>query len=540
VSAVGPGWTNTERRTIGAVIDAGAAAHPDRVALVVDDQPLTYAELATRSVSAAAALRSLGVGQGDRVAIFMGTSVEWLLAWFGASRLGALTVPVNTAYRGEFLARQLVDSGASLLVTDAELLGRVTAAGPLGPGLRTLLVRGDRAGAPLPEAPGGLEVHATSVLDEGSAHTGALPVLTGTEEGAVFYTSGTTGPSKGAVVSQHYLLSAAEAMVDCWRLQPGEVTYGPLPLFHLSAVGTVLGPLLAGATGVVDRAFSVHQTWDRVRKVEAAGIILAGPMVMMLWSLPPEPADRDLPIRFLSAAPIPGDLYREIERRYGCKIVTVYGLTEAFPLTVSGVADEGVPGTSGRPNPAFDVRIFDERDHEVPPGTVGQIVCRPLRPDVMFRGYLGQDRATLEQTGNLWFHTGDLGRMDEAGNLTYVDRKKDAIRRRGENVSSYEVELALARHPDVAELAVVGVPSPLGEDDVMACLVLREGAQFDPVAFMDFASERLPYFAVPRYLEVLPELPKNAIGRVLKPALRERGVSPATWDREQAGYVVRR
>jgi carnitine-CoA ligase len=357
--------------------------------------------------------------------------------------------------------------------------------------------------------------------------------------GAIFYTSGTTGRSKGALVTQHYLLSAAQTMVDCWQLQPGETVYGPLPLFHLSAVGTVLGPMLAGGTGVLEKVFSVTNTWDQVRRYDAAGVALAGALVVMLWNLPTDERDRDLPIRFLSAAPVPKEIYHDIEERYRCRIVTVYGTTEAFPLTYAGVAADNPPGASGRANPGFEVKVLDDDDNEVPAGTVGEIVCRPRRPHTMFEGYDGRPEATLEQMRNLWFHTGDLGRFDADGNFTYVDRKKDAMRRRGENISSFEVEQALLRHPAVAEIAAIGVPSELGEDDVMVCVVVKPGQAVEIVPFMDFCRDRLPYFAVPRYVEVCAELPKNAVGRVLKHELRARGVTDATWDRERAGYVVR-
>jgi crotonobetaine/carnitine-CoA ligase len=326
--------------------------------------------------------------------------------------------------------------------------------------------------------------------------------------GAIFYTSGTTGPSKGAVVTQHYLVSAAAAALSCWGLEPGEAVWGPLPLFHLSAIGTVLAPILAGGTGVVDRAFSVQAAWDQVRRFDAAGVVLAGAMVMMLWSLPRDASDRDLPFRFLSAAPVPKEVYRGVEERYRCKVVTMYGLTEAFPLTFAGVADDNPPGASGRPNPSFEVALFDEDDAEVAAGEVGQIVCRPRGPHVMFEGYFGRDEAT--------------------------------VRRRGENISSFEVEQALLQHPAVAEIAAIGVPSDVGEDDVMVCLVTVPGAELDPVDLLDFACDRLPYFAVPRFVEVCAELPKNAVGRVLKPVLRARGLSDTSWDRERVGYEVRR
>ena len=535
-------WAVGERLTIPSVLDAQAQKRPDQPLLYILDEPVTYAEMRARAVSSANMLAASGIEPGDRVAIYMGTSAEWIDAWFGAAYLGAVAVPVNAAYRGDFLANQLGDSQTKAVAVDhGQQLDQLLAVAAEVPSLRTIFVRadGDAAGD-LPPAPGGITVHPIDRLREGD--TGEVAGGTGpawNRPGAIFYTSGTTGRSKGALVTQHYLLSAAQTIVDCWQLQPGETVYGPLPLFHLSAIGTVLGPMLAGGTGVLEKVFSVTSTWDQVRRYDAAGIALAGALVVMLWNLPPDERDRDLPIRFLSAAPVPKEIYHDIEERYGCRIVTVYGTTEAFPLAYAGVAVDNPPGASGRANPDFEVKIFDDEDNEVPTGTVGEIVCRTRRPHTMFEGYDGRPEATLEQMRNLWFHTGDLGRFDDDGNFTYVDRKKDAMRRRGENISSFEVEQALLRYPVVAEIAAIGVPSELGEDDVMVCVVPKPGEALEIVPFMDFCRERLPYFAVPRYVEVCAELPKNAVGRVLKHELRARGVTDATWDRERVGYVVR-
>lgn len=532
-----------EALTIPAVLDAQAAERPEQPLLFVDDRPLTYADLQRGSVAAANVLADLGVTCGDRVALFMGTSAEWVTLWFGISRLGAAAVPVNTAFRGEFLARQLADAGPAVVAVDAALEDRVAGVAGEVPSLRTLLVCPDGSGASSASASGPLNRVSTDLV--GTADGRALGPGVGAgsawnRPAAIFYTSGTTGPSKGALASHHYLLSAAATMVDLWRLEPGEVVYAPLPLFHLSAVGSVLGPMLAGGTGVLERAFSVHATWDQVRRYGAAGIALAGAMVTMLWNLPPDERDAELPLRFLSAAPVPKELYGPIQERWGCRIVTCYGLSEAFPLTVSGVGDDNPAGASGRVNPDFEVAVVDGDDRAVAPGGTGEIVCRPRRPHVMFEGYDGRAPETLAQLGNLWFHTGDLGRFDERGNLHYVDRKKDAMRRRGENISSFELEQALLRHPDVEEVAAIAVPSELGEDDVMVCVVTKAGSALDMEAFMDFCCERLPYFAVPRYVEVTDALPKNAVGRVLKHELRGRGVPASAWDREEAGYVVRR
>lgn len=249
-----------------------------------------------------------------------------------------------------------------------------------------------------------------------------------------------------------------------------------------------------------------------------------------------------LPLRFISAAPIDAGCYRSIEQRYGCRVVTMYGLTEAFPLAVKGVADHGVPGTSGQPNPNFEVRVVDTEGNELPAGVVGEIACRPRFPHVMSEGYVvaGEPRQLRVQPHPDWFRTGDLGRFDSDRNLTYVDRAKDSLRRRGENVSSVEVEAVVLGHPAVAEAAAVAVPSDLGEDDILLAVVLRPGTAIDHAELLDFCAARMPYFCVPRYIEELDELPKNAIGRIRKDLLRARGLTAGAWDRESHGYTVRR
>ncbi|HZE15242.1 MAG TPA: AMP-binding protein, partial [Mycobacterium sp.] len=301
---------------------------------------------------------------------------------------------------------------------------------------------------------------------------------------------------------------------------------------------SVLAPMLVGGTTVLAAAFHPGQVWDDVRAHGAVGFFGAGAMVSMLRSLPADPRDARLPLRFISAAPIEAKAYRDIEKRYGCRIVTMYGMTEAFPIAVKGVGDDGVPGTSGRANPDFDVRIVDERGDPVPAGAVGEIVCRPRHPHVMSEGYVS--RGLHVDPHPEWFRTGDLGRLDADRNLTYVDRIKDSLRRRGENVSSVEVEIVVMQHPAVAEAAAVGVPSALGEDDILVVVTVCPGATLDCVELLDFCAARMPYFCVPRYVETADELPKNVIGRVRKDLLRERGLSPTAWDRESRGYTVSR
>jgi crotonobetaine/carnitine-CoA ligase len=531
--------TTGHRYTLPALLDERAAQTPDQPFLYVDDECLTYGELRRRSLLAASRLRGLGIGPGHAVAVLMENCPSYLDVLFGTTRLGALYVPVNTAFRGDFLAHQLRDSQTRVAVVDAELLPRLLEVAVQLPDLRAVLVRGEYDGA---AAPAGVDVlDVTSLLDGPLDPAVEDVAVSWNDICALFYTSGTTGPSKGAALTQHYLAMAGKAVADAWQLEPHETVYGAVPLFHFSGMlGTVMSALVTGSTAVLDRRFSVSTAWDRIRQYNACGLVGVGPMVMMLWNLPADPSDAELPIRFISAAPIPTEVWPQIEQRYGCKVVTMYGMTEAFPITVLGVGDDCAPGSAGVPTPSWDLRLVDDDDADVAPGGVGEIVVRPRLPHVMFEGYHNRPEATLAQLGNLWFHTGDLARRDDDGNLWFVDRKKDAVRRRGENISSFEVESVIVGHPDVEAVAMIGVPSPLGEEDVKVCVVRVAGAELTEERLLDHLVDRMPYFAVPRYVEFVEDLPRNATGRVLKYQLREQPLTAATWDREAAGYRVAR
>ncbi len=519
----GPSDFGVDSFTVPAVLDRRAEQHPDRVMMSIAGVDVTFEQMRQRSRAAASMLSGLGVGRGDCVALFTATCPEWVYFWLGAARIGAVSAAVNAANKGDFLLHTLRLSRAKVILTDAERRPRVD---EVAGGLETvtdIVVQDDSLGRAL--ARGAVDNSA-----DDSAEAGAL--------GSLFYTSGTTGPSKAVATTWHYLFSVAATVASAWDFRSGEVLWTAMPLFHLSAAPSVLAPMLVGGTTVLAKGFHPSEVWDDVRARGAIGFAGAGAMVSMLQSLPPDPRDAQLPLRFISAAPIAADSYRAIEKRYGCRIVTMYGMTEAFPIAVKGVADEGVPGTSGRPNPNFDVRIADKHGSPLPTGTVGEIACRARHPRVMSEGYVGQGLQVERHPE--WFRTGDLGRMDADHNLTYVDRTKDALRRRGENVSSVEVETVVTRHPAVAEAAAVGVPSELGEDDILVIVTLRPGATLDCAELLDFCAARMPYFCVPRFVETVNELPKNAIGRIRKDLLRARGLNADAWDREKHGYTLSR
>jgi len=519
----GPADFGVDRFTVPAVLDRRAEQYPDRVMMSIAGVDVTFEQMRQRSCAAANVLADLGVGFGDCAALFTATCPEWVYFWLGAARIGAVSAAVNAANKGDFLLHTLRLARAKVILTDAERRARVDEVADALETVTDVVVQGDSLTTAL----------CSSADDPVTDSPAALA-----DVGVLFYTSGTTGPSKAVATTWHYLFSVAATAASAWDFRAGEVLWTAMPLFHLSAAPSVLAPMLVGGTTVLAKAFHPSEVWDDIRAHGAIGFAGAGAMVSMLRNLPADPRDAQVPLRFISAAPIDAKSYPDIEKRYGCRIVTMYGMTEAFPIALKGVADDGVPGTSGKPNPNFDVRIVDEEGNPLPAGAVGEIACRARHPHVMSEGYVSQGSQVDPHPE--WFRTGDLGRLDAEQNLTYVDRVKDSLRRRGENVSSVEVETVVMSHPAVAQAAAVGVPSELGEDDILVVVTLRPGATLDCAELLDFCAARMPYFCVPRFVETVGELPKNVIGRVRKDLLRSRGLQVTVWDREKYGYIVSR
>ncbi|WP_094288656.1 AMP-binding protein [Mycobacterium lehmannii] len=525
---VEPAAFGVERFTVASVLDRRADQFGDQVMMSIDGTPITFAQMRDRSRAAAAMLADRGLRRGDTVALFAGTCPEWVYFWLGAARLGAVSAAVNAANKGDFLSNALNVSQARLVVTDEARRPRLAEVA-------------DQLDAPAAT----MSIDDSVVAQFSTSHGATCPAVhtDADDVGTLFFTSGTTGPSKAVATTWHYLFVAAATVASAWEYGRGDVIWTAMPLFHLSAAPTVLAPMLIGATSVLASAYHPAEVCDELRACGAAGFAGAGAMVSMLWGLPPDPRDAQLGIRFISAAPISAELYRAIEDRYRCRVVTMYGLTEAFPIAYKAVSDDGVPGTSGQVNPAFEVRIVDGDGRPVAVGVTGEIACRPRTAHVMSEGYVSSapgHRGLRIEPHPEWFRTGDLGFLDDNHNLTFVDRAKDSLRRRGENVSSVELEQVVMRHSAVADAAAVAVPSDLGEDDILVVVAVRPGVTVDLPELLDFCAARMPYFCVPRYLEVLDEIPKNVIGRVRKDLLRQRGLSSTVWDREAHGYLVSR
>lgn len=527
--------------TVGQALARQAAARGDAPFLQVEDRPpVTYAEADRLANRLARGVLALGVKPGDRVAVMLPNGLEILVTWFGLSRAGAVSVFINPAYKGIFLEHVLANAGAEVAIIHRDYAPAMAAALKAQPRLKRVFVVGE---GPLPDLPG-VAVQPWQALPESSAAPVDVPV-TYRDTGAIMYTSGTTGPSKGVLMPQAHLYLFAQEEVRWMRLTPEDVYYICMPLFHANALFMQLyGTLLAGAKAVIVPAFSASRWVDDLRKYGATVTNTLGVMTEFVFRQPPRPEDRQHRLRLILAVPGPAEIAQAFMERFQTQLIEAYGMTE-IGIPLHGRVDSPFKaGSCGQVNEDyFEIRIADpETDEEVPRGVLGEIVCRPKEPYAFMAGYNGMPDKTVEAWRNFWFHTGDAGRMDADGYVFFVDRMRDTIRRRGENLSSYEIERVLAEHPAVAEVAAVAVKSriPGGEDEVKACIVLRPGQSVPPVELLDWCAQRMPHFAVPRYVEFVPALPKTPTQKVQKAILREQGLTPGTWDREQVGYRVRR
>jgi crotonobetaine/carnitine-CoA ligase len=462
----------------------------------------------------------------------MSNRPEFVLAWFGIAKAGLVLVPVNTAFKAGLLAYVLEHSDAEVLIVEREFLGAVAAVLPGIPGVRACVVLGGiDGGIALPRP---IRAMVWSELLEADDAEPDMRVGSG-DPVAIFYTGGTTGRSKGVVWPQHYAVRSSIPVID---FGPDDVHYNCLPLYHGILPAVTLGPWLSGGGLALATRFSTSRFWSDIRRYGATHTLLVGSMFRFLHQAPALPDDADNPLRYVRGNPMPPDIHCDFERRFGCLLLESYSMTEAIPITANrpGLARVGSCGT---PVPgAHEVRIVDEHDGPVSRGTVGEFVVRPTEPYTMMLGYHKMPGETLRAFRNLWFHTGDLGYEDEEGFYHHAGRSKDSIRRRGVGISAAEVEEVVNSHPAVRECAVIGVRDGPDDEEVKVVVEHREGEPLTPSALLDFCADKLPDFMVPRYVEVVGELPRTALGRVEKHHLRERGVTEATWDREVRGYAT--
>jgi crotonobetaine/carnitine-CoA ligase len=536
-------WNPSATDSVDVIFDAALEDRPDRVFLDFSGETSTYAQVARLIGQTANLYEECGVGPGDTVVTLLDNNLDAVVSFLAATRLGAIAVPVNTAYRGEFLRHQVADAGAKLVVAESHYVSRLLQVRDGVPALRTLLYR-DEAGDFTPEhGDHGLELLSLTSARQQMQDKLRAPVAKPSDLACLIYTAGTTGPSKGCMISHNYAVHVSRQYIEVTGRRTENKTFTPLPLFHLNAWNvTVFTTAILRSSAAIAPRFSLSGFWPEIERSGATMTSLLGTMISLIANAPDsEAAERCFgQLEIVQGAPFPAELIDTWKRRFGVTWagVNVFGLTECCLTTHLPRTEAGRPGSSGRRNDTFDVRIFDDEDRELPPGGVGEIVVRPLKPHVMFEGYWKRPEATAALMRNLWFHTGDMGMFDEEGYFHFKDRKKDYLRRRGENISSFEMESAFLQHPDVVDVAVHSVFSELTEDDVKVTAVLREGATLTEQELCRWSFDRLPYFAIPRYIEFRTELPKNPVGRVLKYVLRDEGRTPETWDREESALEM--
>ena len=520
-----------ESRTLPRILNLQAARHGDKALIASASRSITYAGAPDLAARSAGRLAAAGIRAGDRVIAFLPNGMDLMELWFGAAWLGAILTPINTAFRGPQLHHALALADPGLIVTDRQLLEYLRDP-VVRPAINSrICITGanemadpdsDLPAVALPAPGKPLAAHAARPGD---------PV-------AILYTSGTSGPSKGVICPHAQFFWWGVLTGEALGLDAEDILFTTLPFFHTNALNSLWQALLTGATFTFAERFSASQFWTQAQQAGATVTYLLGAMVHILLKAPPGTGEQDHRIRVALSPATSPELVGQFHQRFGIRLIEGYGSTETN-LVMSNVNGGYAPGTMGRVLSGFEVRIVDENDAEVPCGTPGELLVRHSEPFSMANGYFANPEATACAWRNLWFHTGDRVVRDEQGIYHFLDRIKDAIRRRGENISSWEVEQALLSHPDIKNAAVVGVPAEVGEEDVMAFIIPRDGNLPEPNDVIRFLEGRIARFAIPRYLEFVGELPLTENGKVKKYMLKEWGVSPATWDRDEPDITRR-
>lgn len=529
------GWSDpripsSELCVLRPLLDRRAQETPDKVfAKFADGRAWSYRELREITMQTAAALQALGVRQGDHVLSWLPNGPDALKVWFGLNYIGAVYVPINLAYRGRLLEHVIENSDAAVMIAHGDLVARLEEIKLAK--LRTVVtLRGK------PAHIDGLSFFTGEALSGNGLELRPLarPIVPW-DTHTIIYTSGTTGPSKGVLSSYLHLYTMAGE--SFYFLDADDRYMIVLPLFHVGGTLAVYAMLARGGSIAVIEAFDTNSIWRLVRETATTVLVLLGVMAHFITKLPSGPGDRDHPLKKVIMVPLQDA--PAFAERFGVDVYTVFNMTEISSPIISG-RNPAVDGSCGKKRDGVEVRIVDENDLEVPIGTVGELIVRTDRPWAMNYGYYKNPEATARAWRNGWFHTGDAFRLDRDGNYFFVDRLKDVIRRRGENISSFEVETEARRHPSVKEAAAIAVPSEISEDEVLLVVSVAEGKQLDPVDLINFLIPRMAYFMVPRYVRILPQLPKTPTQKILKHVLRSEGVTQDTWDREKAGIRLRR
>jgi crotonobetaine/carnitine-CoA ligase len=518
-------------RVLSTILTRQAARYGDRTLLVFGETRWSYAETASIAAASATRLMQAGVRAGDRVALMCSNRPEFLEVYLGCAWMGAVTVPINTALRGIQLSHIFRNSEPKLLVIEQALLAAIeTLERDVAPPDRIWTV-GECAAPAVAQA----TISPLPALGEESPPAAVRPGDTV----AILYTSGTTGPSKGVCCPQAQLFWWGVYSARALAIVEGDVLFTTLPLFHTNALNAFYQALLNGCTYVLEPKFSASGFWAAARRHQATVGYLLGAMAVMLLAQPQSADDAAHRMRVALGGGVPGQFHAPFRERFGVPLVDGYASTETNFVFASTIPSDR-PGTMGYLAEGAEARIVDPDDSVLPDGEAGELLLRAIEPFAFATGYFGMPEKTVEAWRNLWFHTGDRVVRDGDGHYRFIDRMKDSIRRRGENVSSWEVEQVLLKHPAVAACAVYPLPSELGEDEVAAAVQLEPGHLLEPLDVIRHCEGQVAYFAVPRFVRFVADMPLTENGKIKKVTLREAGKTADTWDRDAAGYRVRR
>ena len=530
--------------TVPAVLRHQAEVAPDRPFLhVIGEGEMTRLMAFEQARRIAAGLQALGVGHGDAVAVMAPTSLPSILAWLGSNLLGAIEVNINGAYRGQTLEHALNTIAAQTLVIERRHLGELQASEARLPHLRRAIH------FRLPDAPDmslpdfeRIELIPFETV-AGHAPLADFPEVDRTEIGSMIYTSGTSGPAKAVRMPHAQIYFLARRTVEKLEAGPDDIFYCFHPLFHMA--GKFMGifaMLIGGGAIVLDRTFK-PETWTaRIREHGATVGLAHGPMLEMIFAQPPRPADTDHRMRRMIMVPFPRDIAADFERRFNLRGIECWGMTEINAVCWAPADEPLRPGSCGKVDADwYEFQVVDpQTDEALAPDQVGEFVIRPKAPWTIMQGYHGMPDKTVEAWRNFWFHTGDAGYIDRDGYVYFVDRLGDRIRRRAENIASYDIETAAAAHPAVSESAAIGVPSEFAaDDDIKLCVVLRKDAAITPEALLQHLAALLPHYMVPRYIAFLDALPRTPTNKVQKARLRAMPLDVGTWDRKAANISLR-
>lgn len=513
--------------SLPAIVKERSLSHPHDIFLIDTHSGLThtYADVHERALTWAGALAGAGISANDTVVTMLPPCSEAICAWIGISWLRALEVSVNTGYRGRMLEYVLADSRATTAIVHADYLDDVYAALAGADNISRIVVLNETGSS----TTGSVTTTGVREFLNAAAHIDPTPPQAH-DIAAIIYTSGTTGPSKGVMLPWAQILATADGIAPTHLFGRGDTFYSPFPMFHMSSKGPLVSMAKVGGRFAIKHRFDTKTFWADVNQFDVTTTILLGAMVQFLLGQEETPADATTSLRDALMLPLPDDL-ESFERRFGLQTRTTFNMTETSCCILSDGYRVAHSNTCGVLRSGYSARIVDDFDNEVPTGEVGELILRSDTPWTLMAGYWGKPEATVTAWRNQWLHTGDAFRRDVDGNFYFVDRMKDAIRRRGENVSSAEVEADVNAHPDILESAAVAVPSDQSEDEIMVFVVPKDGRSVEPDQLVEFLQNRMAGFMIPRYIEVLDTLPKTPTQKIQKAKLRDRGIGAATFDR---------